>query len=823
MSGKAVFRSWVRVAATDLSGAEMRAGRLRTALKLSATISTPAGDLLDPVPEQEVEMDLLGPGDVTGFTPRAILRVSPPPGSRDANSEYCAYVDFAAEDLPWRYSPKAQEVNQGMEPWVAVVAGVVDREVGLAADGTLWMSAAVTEAMPPAHSQCWCHVHYDSTGFVAARVLCPRELPPLSDCLAAVVPLFDTTGGYRWQRGQPARGLPVLHMWRFRTVAEGTFRDIAQRLEGRPAPEKLGEGFVRATPTGGPTVDAVAYGALAPRTAPAVPDWEDATVLTRVESMLGAEVAPDAQPVVAPPRPGRQWLPPNTDAVWADQVDFDPRHRGAAGMGRLTGIDWQERILAAAGKRLGSTHLAASLLRRLTSGVALASSLDARHRPSDTAGLVAHYAPALGQLPSLSAGTALDRIAPADGPLPPALLSAAAARLFRAGGAHARASADPLAVGDPGQVIAAANLCPPPRVPPLAPADGAGGDAVDVVINIYFDAHQRHGEDPPVTREQIPWSDRDTGEPGPGAQEREPCDQDALEESLTAVADDIATAFRPDGAMVRRVVERITPSPGRWDVPYEVEPDLDLPAWTWLRDNAPEWLLPNAGRIEPDSVIAVRSNPGFVDALLLGLSSQAVAELRWRGVPLVAGAMPMRTFWQGIPDHDNPEARVDISRAGTWLVDGGLGAPDHIAPGGFGDGLVVAIRSVLFERYPDTIVYLASRITVAGEVDAELEVPREPVVTGRLGEDLTFFGFDVHPGSLGSWIVVIEEPIPEPRFIAGTPTLSGYSIPTEEITTTGGVTTITDGPNQQVANGAEYAHYGYAPPVRVLIDGNDLL
>ena len=139
------------------------------------------------------------------------------------------------------------------------------------------------------------------------------------------------------------------------------------------------------------------------------------------------------------------------------------------------------------------------------------------------------------------------------------------------------------------------------------------------------------------------------GNPDQARDGREPCDQDALEESLTAVADDIATAFRPDGAMVRRVVERITPSPGRWDVPYEVEPDLDLPAWTWLRDNAPEWLLPNAGLVEPDSVIAVRSNPGFVDALLLGLSSQAVAELRWRGVPLVAGAMPMRTFWQGNP------------------------------------------------------------------------------------------------------------------------------------------------------------------------------
>ena len=208
-------------------------------------------------------MDLLGPGDVTGFTPRAILRVSPPPGSRDANSEYCVYVDFAAEDLPWRYSPKAQEVNQGMEPWVAVVAGVVDREIGLAADGTLWMSAAVTEAMPPAHSQCWCHVHYDSTGFVAARVLCPRvassvRLPRGSRAL------FDTTGGYRWQRGQPASGLPVLHMWRFRTIAEGSFETSPSG--SRDAPRQRSSARDSCVPPHRrANGNAMAYGALAPR------------------------------------------------------------------------------------------------------------------------------------------------------------------------------------------------------------------------------------------------------------------------------------------------------------------------------------------------------------------------------------------------------------------------------------------------------------------------------------------------------------------------------------------------------------------------------
>ena len=35
--------------------------------------------------------------------------------------------------------------------------------------------------------------------------------------------------------------------------------------------------------------------------------------------------------------------------------------------------------------------------------------------------------------------------------------------------------------------------------------------------------------------------------------------------------------------------------------PVELKPDLDLPAWRFLRDNAPEWLLPGAGTLEPDT------------------------------------------------------------------------------------------------------------------------------------------------------------------------------------------------------------------------------
>ena len=44
--------------------------------------------------------------------------------------------------------------------------------------------------------------------------------------------------------------------------------------------------------------------------------------------------------------------------------------------------------------------------------------------------------------------------------------------------------------------------------------------------------------------------------------------------------------------------------------PVELTPELDLPAWQFLRDNASEWLLPGSGTIDADSVIGLETNPG---------------------------------------------------------------------------------------------------------------------------------------------------------------------------------------------------------------------
>ena len=85
---------------------------------------------------------------------------------------------------------------------------------------------------------------------------------------------------------------------------------------------------------------------------------------------------------------------------------------------------------------------------------------------------------------------------------------------------------------------------------------------------------------------------------------------------LAAASAEISTAFDPTihrPSIVDRVLAGIGDTAGFVEgeptLPVELTPDLDLPAWQFLRDNASEWLLPGAGTIDADSVIGLDDEP----------------------------------------------------------------------------------------------------------------------------------------------------------------------------------------------------------------------
>ena len=64
---------------------------------------------------------LIGPGDITGVNPRAVVKTEPRAWVTDFEPNYLPYIEFYEEDFPWRYTPAraAGELDQSrLRPWL---------------------------------------------------------------------------------------------------------------------------------------------------------------------------------------------------------------------------------------------------------------------------------------------------------------------------------------------------------------------------------------------------------------------------------------------------------------------------------------------------------------------------------------------------------------------------------------------------------------------------------------------------------------------------------------------------------------------------------
>jgi hypothetical protein len=217
--------------------------------------------------------------------------------------------------------------------------------------------------------------------------------------------------------------------------------------------------------------------------------------------------------------------------------------------------------------------------------------------------------------------------------------------------------------------------------------------------------------------------------------------------------------------------------------PPEVPVGLDFPTWTMLRERAREWLLPGIDQLPKDSVVAMQTNPAFIDAYLAGLNAQLLDELHWRNVPVDRRSTPLLMFW-GHVNFESGVREAEIRPFTQWAPQTDLGAKQHqvLHPGdttGKND-LVVVFRTDLFWRYPATLVYLVKRRSPSPpDPDADLKatpvfdftaatradrVFLGPIFQGAIARDLVFFAFDVDPQDLDQYWVVLDEPPSELRF-----------------------------------------------------------
>ncbi len=231
-----------------------------------------------------------------------------------------------------------------------------------------------------------------------SRLMCSRKLEPATDYHAFLIPTFETGRlaglgldiptsvdalANAWSGGQTR--FPIFHTWYFRTGERGDFEYLVRLLEPRPVDERIGIRDMDVSEPGsglsginmGPDKPRVIgmEGALrAPQTQST--DWpksypepfqtELAALINKADDYQQAN--PDSDPVITPPLYGRwhalrQRLDMTVDSgsdnpydpqrKWLTELNLDPRHRAAAGLGSRVVQQHQEAYMNQAWRQIG--------------------------------------------------------------------------------------------------------------------------------------------------------------------------------------------------------------------------------------------------------------------------------------------------------------------------------------------------------------------------------------------------------------------------------------------------------------------------------------
>ena len=236
-------------------------------------------------------------------------------------------------------------------------------------------------------------------------------------------------------------------------------------------------------------------------------------------------------------------------------------------------------------------------------------------------------------------------------------------------------------------------------------------------------------------------------------------------------------------------------------VPVMDYPDFKEAMYRPLRDVGKEFMCPNINKIPPDTISLLETNPKFIEAYMVGLNHEMGRELLWREYPTDQRGSYFRQFWDVngyvIPDpklteEQRTEKLRDIPRIHTWGKRSKLGAhpnplptPPPTVPV---EKLVLTIRSSLFKRYPNTVVFAQKAkwnpTLNKLEMDEQLEIDfnkayddaiiKTPIFGADMLPDIKFFGFNLtaeeargnvqNPQADPGWYFVIMERPGEPRF-----------------------------------------------------------
>jgi hypothetical protein len=807
-------------------------------------------------------MRLLGPGAVTGIDPKQVIRMEPRPGTADFTPYNFPAIEFDRPDFPWLFTPAKSDGNDRIRPWLCLV--VIRKQPGVSVLFNQAASLPILEIKDPAtpgnelpdleESWAWAHAQVAGKSVTSSpeeglanaalnlsRLICPRKLEPDTDYVACVVPAFES--GRKAGLGLPDEAsddlkpawfsrelapaeilLPVYHHWEFRAGPPMDFESLVRLLKARPLPEKAGkrDAWIGNAGSGLPQIGLEGEGAIlslegALRPLDSQPsDWPPAprsAFQTKLRDVVNSPADALDQgatdPVVAPPIYGR-WHAGKSrvelsggQPPWLHELNLDPRHRAAAGLGAEAIRRDQESLMAAAWEQVGEIEQANQLLRRAQTARSVALSLHGRHfkkMPETT--LLQVTTPAHARLRAI--------------PLPDG--EGISTLTLRGQIARSTTAASPVAKrkvvrprggiirqverGRPDAIFVSA--LPPPRamVTVEALSDAVFAGQPDVRAKVRSLGARPESIDPVSPAPGFVWVFTVQAEGGPllhGHWERRRAGEPpghrptflnfraaataheariprpgiiALDArvNLGSLAGSILAQLNPAITIPARIKSRIQLTATSASAltatedplaPIMAAPEFPRPMYEALRDISPDFLLPGLEQVPPNTATVLQTNPAFVEAFLVGLSTEMARELLWREFPTDQRGTYFRQFWAAV----NPADSRQIKAIHEWL--NALG--ENPEPGQHQASLVLLIRGELLRRYPDTVIY-ARKAVMSGSRRVPGPVEKYPLFRGSLDPDVTFVGFDLSGAdALGNdsdpgWFFVLQEQPTAPRF-----------------------------------------------------------
>jgi hypothetical protein len=359
-------------------------------------------------------LELYGPGEIAGIDTAVVARTWPMPDSSNVESNLFPAIEFDQADFPWRYTPARAGDADRLRPWLVLVT-LADEEIETytepGADGSLASLTVAAASLLPDLAQSWAWAHGQVSGLeesedlasviddeperVISRLLCPRRLDAGTRYTAFLVPAF-ARGRYAalgdtipddldamepaWQASDASVRLPVYYEWSFETGIAGDFEYLVRQLRARVAPSTIGKRDmdVASPGMGLPAAADAALGIEGALKSPTMErtSWADATrdtFVASLASLLGRPAdlleTPEATRVVAPPLYGcwhaqADRLEPDEKPRWFNELNADPRHRVAGGLGTLVVQSQQQQLMASAWQQIGEVRTANERLRR---------------------------------------------------------------------------------------------------------------------------------------------------------------------------------------------------------------------------------------------------------------------------------------------------------------------------------------------------------------------------------------------------------------------------------------------------------------------------